>query len=92
MERKFIDRQYHVQGNSYAAHQYVRMYFNTNKFPALPFCGPHSKPHGARGLSKHYHLRFYPKLGTGVCAIFRIPGACVACTSMLENPWVYVIP
>ena len=32
------------------------------------------------GLSKHYHLRFDPKVGMGVFAIFRIPCACVACT------------
>ena len=63
------------------------MYCNTNQFPELPICVPYSKPHGARGLSKHYHLRFDPKLGMGVCAIHRIPCACVACTSMLDKPW-----
>ena len=66
----------------------VKMYCNTNKFPALPFCGTHSKPHGARGMSKHHHLRFDPKLGMGVCAILRIPCACVACTSMLDKTWI----
>ena len=64
------------------------MYCNTNQFPELSFCCPHSKPHGARGLSKHYNLRFDPKLGSGICAILRIPFACVACTSILEKPWV----
>ena len=64
------------------------MYCNTNQFPELSFCGPHSKPHGARGLSKHYHLRFDPKLGMGVCAIRRISCACVASTSMLDKPWI----
>ena len=88
MERKFTYIQYHVQDNADVAHQDVRMYFNTNKFPALPFCGPHSKSYGARGLSNHYHLRFYPKLGNGICAIFRILCACVACTSMLYKPWI----
>ena len=86
MERKWTDRQYHVQDNADVAHQDVRMYCNTNQFPALPFCGPHSKPHGARGLSKHYHLRFYPKLGMGICAIIRITCACVVCTSMIDKP------
>ena len=81
MERKLIYRQYHVKDNSDDSHHDVRMYCNTNQFPALNFCGPHSKPHGASGLSKHYHLRFDPKLGNGVCAIRRIPCACVACTS-----------
>ena len=59
-----------------------------NQFPELPFCGPYSKPHGARGLSKHYHLLFYPKIGMGVCAILRIPCVCVACTSILYKPCI----
>ena len=92
MERKWIDRQYHVKDIADVAHQDVKMFCNTNQFPELSFFGPHSKPHGARGLSKHSHLRFYPKLGIGICAILRIPCACVACTSMLEKPWMSVIP
>ena len=64
------------------------MYCDTNQFPELWCCGPHTNPHGARGLSKHYHLRFYPKLGHGICAILRIPCACVACTSMIDQPWI----
>ena len=83
MERKWKDRQYHVQDNSDVAHQDVIMFRNKNQLPELPFCGPHSKPHGARGLSKHYHLRFYPKLGNGICEILRIPCDCVACKSIL---------
>ena len=62
MEIKWTDRQYHVQDNADVAHQDVRMYCNTNQLPELPFCGPHSKPYGARGFSKHYHFRFDPKL------------------------------
>ena len=62
------------------------------KFPALQFCGPNSKTHGARGLIKNYHLRFDPKLGNGVCTIFRIPCACVVCTSMLDKPCIFGIP
>ena len=64
------------------------MYCDTNQLSELPFCGPHPKPHGARGLSKHYHLRFDPNLGYGICAIFRIQCACVGCTSMLGKPWI----
>ena len=70
----------------------VKMYCNTNQFPASPFCGTNSKPHGSRGIGKHYHLRFDPKLGMGVCAIHRIPCACVVCTSMLDKSWIYGIP
>ena len=68
------------------------MYCNTNKFPELIFCDPHSKPHVAKGLSKHYRLLFDTTLGDGVCAIHRIPCACVACTSMLDKPWIFGIP
>ena len=38
-----------------------------NQSPALSFCGPYPKPHGTRGSSKHFHLRFDPKLVNGVC-------------------------
>ena len=68
--------------------KYVKIYCNTYQFPALPFYFPHSKPHGARGLSKHNHLRFDPKLAIGEYAIRRIPCVCVACTSMLYKPWI----
>ena len=58
---------YHVQDNVDVEHKYLKMYWDTNQFPTLKFCGSHPKPHGARGLSKHYHLRFDPKLGHGIC-------------------------
>ena len=81
-------QRYHVQDNSDLAHKDVRIYCDTNQFPTLQLCGPNPKPPGARGLIKHYHLRFYPKLGYGICATHRIPCACVACTSMLDKPWI----
>ena len=65
------------------------MYCNTKQFPGLSFCGPHYKPHGARGLSKHYHLRFDPKLGMAIC---EIKCDCVECKSMLDKPWISGIP
>ena len=43
-------------------------------------------------MIKHYHLCFYPKLGNGICAILRIPYACVAFISMLYKPLIYGIP
>ena len=33
----------------------------------LQICGSSSKPHGARGISKQYHLRFDPKLDNVIC-------------------------
>ena len=92
MERKWTDRQYHVQDNADVENKYAKIYCNTNQFSELSFCGPHSKPHGARGLSNNYHLRFDPKLGMGICEIRRIPCACVACTSMIDKPWISGIP
>ena len=64
------------------------MYCNTNQFTEKPFCSPYPNPRGSRGLSKRYHLRFDPKLGHSIRAICRIPFACVACTSMLDQPWI----
>ena len=87
-KRKCVDREYHVQDNSDVAHKEVKMYCDTNQFPALLFF----VPHGARGLSNNYHLHFDPKLCRGICAIFRIPCYCVVCTSMLDNPWISGIP
>ena len=91
-KRKWTNREYHVQDNSDVAHKDVEIYCDTNQFPKLPFCGPHPKPHGARGLIKHYHLRFYPKIGHVICAILRITYAYVACTSILDKPWISGIP
>ena len=68
-ERTWTDIQYHVQDHFDVAHNDVKIYCDTNQFPALPLCGPHPKPRGARGLSKHYHLRFDPKLGHGIYEI-----------------------
>ena len=80
MERKWTDRYYHVKDNAAVEHQYLNIYCNTSQFPELSFCGPNSKPHVAKGLSNHYHFRFDPKLGMGICGILRIPCACVAYT------------
>ena len=75
MEITWTERKYHVKDNASVELKDVKMYCNSNQFPALPFFGPYSKPHGARGLSKHYYLRFDPKLGMKVCAIRHIPCA-----------------
>ena len=88
MERKWTERKYHVQEIASVELKDVKMYCNKNQFPTIPLYIPHSTPHGARGLSKNYHLRFDPELGMGLCAILRIPCECVACTSMLDKPWI----
>ena len=88
MERKWTDRQYHVQDSSDIVQKDVRMYCNTNKFPELPFCGPHFKPRGAIGLSKHYHLRFDPKIVNSVCAIRRT--MCMYCVYINAIQTLYI--
>ena len=87
-KRKWTDMEYHVKDNADVAQKDVKIYCDTNQFPKLPFCGSHPKPHGARGLVKHYHLRFDPNLGNGICEILRITCACVACTLMLDKSWI----
>ena len=49
MERKWTEREYHVQDNADVEHKDVKTYCNTNQFPELSFSGPHSKPRDARG-------------------------------------------
>ena len=78
MERKWTERKYHVQDNVAVELKYVKMYYNTNKFPELPFCGPHSKPHGARGMSKHYNLSFDTKTRYGGMCNFMYT-VCLCC-------------
>ena len=90
-KRKYTDIEYHVQDNDDASQKYVKIYCDTNQYPALPFCGPHAIPHGEMGLSKHYNLRFDTKLGHGICAIIRIPCDCVEFTSMIDQPCIYCI-
>ena len=50
---KWTTMEYLFQNDAYVAHKYVNMFFNTNQFPSLPFCGTHTKPHCDRGLSNH---------------------------------------
>ena len=80
-----------VQDNDDVAHKDVTLYCDSNQFQTLPFCVSHPKLHVSRGLSKHDHFRFDTKLGHGLCEICRISCACVACTSILDKPWIYGI-
>ena len=92
MEIKWTERKYHVQDNAVVELKDLKMYCNTNQFPSLPFCGPHSKPQVASGLSKNYHLRFNPKTRYG--SMCNSPYTmCFCCIkSMLETNWIHSIP
>ena len=89
---KWTYREYRVQDNSDVEHKDEKIYCNRNQFTELSFRGPHSKLHGVRRLSKNYHLSFDPKPGMDICAIRRIPCACVKCTSVINKPWISGIP
>ena len=43
-------------------------------------------------MSKHYHFLFDSKLDMGICTMRRIPCPSLACTSMLDKPWISGIP
>ena len=80
------EREYSFHNDSDFAHKCVKMFYNTNQFPSLPFCGPHTKLHCVRGLGKHYHMVFDQKLGHGIYSIFRIPYTCAEYIYMLYKP------
>ena len=43
---KCTDIEYHVNDNADVSHKVVKIYCDTNQLPALPFCGPYTKPRG----------------------------------------------
>ena len=55
-KKEWKEREYHVHEYSDDVQNFVKMCFSTNQFSSLSFCGPHTNPHGVRGLSKHYHI------------------------------------
>ena len=81
-----------MQDNADVYQKYVKTFCNNTHFTLFKFCGPHTKPHGVRGLSKNYHMQFYPKLVHGICTIRNIPCACAECTYMLEKTWIDGFP
>ena len=42
-------------------------------------------------MDNNNNLHLDPKIVHGICAIRRIPCACVTCTSMLDKPWIFSI-
>ena len=70
----------------------MQIYFATNQFIELKFLGPHNKQHGVRGLGKHSHMCFDPKLVHGICVIHSITYMCTQCISTLDQPCTSGIP
>ena len=70
-------------------HKSVKKIVVKTSFRPFIFYVQHIKPHGVRGLSKNYHMRFDPKLVHGICAICQIPCVCYECTYMLDKPWIH---
>ena len=75
----------HMQHNQDVEHQDMKIYCATNHFLGVKFLGPHKKTHGVRGLGKHHHMSFDPKLGNSTNAICFIICACTLYTSILEQ-------
>ena len=73
-----------MQEDINVAYKDIKIFCYTNKFPLLQFSVPHTKLHVVRSLSKYYYMVLYPKLGHGICAIYRIICASAECTSTLE--------
>ena len=65
-----------MQKNEDVDNKHAKIYCTNNQFPELEFCGPHNKPHGARGLIKYYHMHFDTKLGHGTCEMNLISCSC----------------
>ena len=78
--------------NEDVKHQDVKMYVTTNQFTKCICFVPHNIPHSAHRLGKHYHMRFYPKLGHGTYAICWILYECTQCKSTLDKPWKPGVP
>ena len=81
-----------MQHNKYVGHQDVKMYCATNQFPELKLLGPNNKPHGVRGLGKHYHMCFDTKIGHDTCETSCIPFACTLYTYIIDQPRVPGFP
>ena len=56
------NREYNMQHNKDVKHQDVKMYCTTQHFLEINCLQPNKKPHGVRGMVKHYHMRLDPKL------------------------------
>ena len=83
-----MEREYHVQDRKYVQDKSGKMSCALIQFQAFSFCGPHAKSHLVRGVTKHYHLQFDPKVGNGECAIRRTPCVCIAFTNIFDKPLV----
>ena len=90
--KNWTDREYHAQHNKYFKHQGMRMYCSKSQFTELNFLGKQNTPNDVRGLCKHYHIRFYPKIGHGTYAICRISCACTLYNSSLDQPCIPGFP
>ena len=81
-----------MQKDSDVTHKYVDMLCNKTQFPSLQLFCPHTKPHGVRGLGKHYHMRFDPNLGHVTFTIRQISCAYDVCMLMLDKTRVHGLP
>ena len=72
---------YHIQDIKNVQHKDININWDYWKFPWHPVAAEKFETRGRNTIIFNYHYRVYPKLGEGVCAIFRIPCACPACVA-----------
>ena len=90
-KRKCTDIEYHVQDIKYVSHISVKMSCITTQFTAFACCDLHEKLCVVRGLSRHHNIQIDTKLGHGNCTLRKTPYACIASTTMWDNPWAYKV-
>ena len=69
IEWKWTDHEYHLQNKVDVNNADVKISCDITKFPELIFFGTKSKPHGVRGLRKHYHHLLETKMGHGTFTV-----------------------
>ena len=86
---KYQPRIYNVQRNSDVDHRGMKMICNNKLFPSLNVINGKIFPYASKGILRHYHYRYDPKLSPGIVAIIIITCSCHAFTYILSIFWGY---
>ena len=68
-------------------HRVIKMIWKNKLFPSINSINGKTFPYASKGILRHYHHRYHPKLGLGIVSIRRIPCGCHACTAILSLFW-----
>ena len=81
---KYQSRLYNVQRNPNIDHRGIKMIRNNKLFPSLNVINGKTFSYASKGILRHYHYWYDPKLVPGIVAIRRISCSCHACTDILS--------